>query len=124
MKVSEDPCPECGYPLGPLAAADGVHADCAARRAAGAKGYTVAGEEGLEQAWVRYLPGYVRNKRNQGNYAGQAVSHPKPVSLASETANSSETADCAPDLLEYGEVSPVSDVSHTSRFRSVDGGAA
>ncbi|WP_341684193.1 AAA family ATPase [Nocardia farcinica] len=34
-KVSEDPCPECGYPLGPLAAADGVHADCAARRAAG-----------------------------------------------------------------------------------------
>lgn len=93
-------------------------------RQAGAKGYTVAGEEGLEQAWVRYLPGYVRNKRNQGNYAGQAVSHPKPVSLASETANSSETGDCAPDLLEYGEVSPVSDVSHTSRFRSVDGGAA
>ncbi len=34
-KVAEDPCPECGYPLGPLAAADGVHADCAARRAAG-----------------------------------------------------------------------------------------
>ncbi|MBF6358376.1 AAA family ATPase [Nocardia higoensis] len=34
-KVSEDPCPECGFPLGPLAAADGVHADCAARRAAG-----------------------------------------------------------------------------------------
>lgn len=33
-KVSEDPCPVCGYSLGPLAASAGVHADCANTREA------------------------------------------------------------------------------------------
>lgn len=90
----------------------------------GAKGYAVTGEDGLKQAWDRYLPTPMRNRGNRGNPAGQTVSDAKPVSLASETAKSSETAKHGPELLESGEVSSVSEVSHRGGFRSIDGGAA
>ncbi|MGV9586370.1 DUF3631 domain-containing protein [Nocardia farcinica] len=84
----------------------------------GAKGYRIDGPDGLIQAWERYLPGFVRNQRYQRNPAGHTVSHTKPVSDASETAFLSETGESAPDLVERRKVSEVSEVSHTSGFRS------
>ncbi|WP_307817268.1 DUF3631 domain-containing protein [Nocardia acididurans] len=102
----------------------GVSSRQVRRGNATAKGYTIATEEGLEQAWLRYLSGYVRNGGNTGNLAGHSVSQAKRVSFVSETGKPSETGEYAADLLEYDRVSSVSDVSRTPGFRSVNGGAA
>lgn len=64
----------------------GVKSDQVKINGAGSKGYRIAGEDGLIQAWERYLPGYKRNQRNTGNTAGQTVSDRNPVSDANETA--------------------------------------
>ncbi|WP_280215930.1 DUF3631 domain-containing protein [Nocardia cyriacigeorgica] len=94
------------------------------RGAATAQGYAVAGDDGLDQAWLRYLPGYVRNKQNTRNTAGHGDSSTEHVPPDAEHWGASGTRESDPDLLEFGNVPDVPHVPRTSRFRTVDGGAA
>lgn len=61
---------------------------------AGKKGYVVDGEDGLAQAWRRYLPAVAdlfRDGRDTGDIAGQQVSVPRRSRDSRDTAATAET---------------------------------
>ncbi|CAN5388654.1 DUF3631 domain-containing protein [soil metagenome] len=78
------------------------------------KGYLVGGDEGLAQAWRRYLSAeQKRNSRNKQNNAGQDVSVTDGVR---NIRNKGETAETGVELQVCDDVSDVSRVSQDSRF--------
>lgn len=85
----------------------GVESRKVRRGAATAQGYRVTGDTGLDQAWLRYLPGYVRNKQNMGNTAGHDDSPAEHVPQQAEHSNSTGTRDGSPELLEFENVPDV-----------------
>jgi hypothetical protein len=76
-----------------------------------AKGYLVEGDDGLAQAWHRYLPDVSkRNTGNTGNTAGKGVSLPEQ---RGNRRNRGETPETASEQGLFDSVSDVSDVSPT-----------
>lgn len=74
-----------------------------------AKGYQVGGEDGLAQAWHRYLPSAPkRDKRDTGDIAGQGISEPRH---SRDSRDSAETHETASELRLFDGASPVSAVS-------------
>ncbi|SON62272.1 hypothetical protein MSIMFI_03797 [Mycobacterium simulans] len=74
-----------------------------------AKGYLVDGDDGLAQAWRRYLPAVpARDKRDTGDIAGQGDSAPRQSRDRRDSAEAPETIS---ELRLFDDVSPVSGVS-------------
>lgn len=71
-----------------------------------AKGYQVDGDDGLTQAWHRYLPsGPTRDNRDTGDIAGQSDSEPRQ---SRDSRDRAETGEIASELQLFDDVSPVS----------------
>jgi hypothetical protein len=85
--------------------------------AAKAKGYTVDGDDGLGQAWRRYLSDVKRDTRGNRDIAGQCDSEPRqPRDSRDNTRggrDAAETAEIPSDLLQFENGAGVSAVSRT-----------
>jgi hypothetical protein len=74
------------------------------------KGYLVAGEAGLGQAWLRYLSICRRNKGNAGNIAGQDNSNPQQTR---NSRNTGATLEILSEQAIFDDVPPVAAVAPT-----------
>lgn len=81
-----------------------------------AKGYHLDGDDGLEQAWYRYLPPTSsRDNRASGDIAGQPVTAPSGTRDNRDTA---VTAESGSDQQLFGSGTAVTDVTQHSRRRN------
>ena len=79
------------------------------------KGYVVAGDSGLAQAWRRYLPPVgVRDKRDMGDSAGQSVAD---ASRTEGERDRSATTETPPELQLPKDVADVADVARRDESR-------
>jgi hypothetical protein len=86
-----------------------------------AKGYQVDGDDGLSQAWVRYLPSVIiRDSRDSRDIAGQRVTPPHSIRDSRDIATPSRdsrdiavTAENASDRHLFDGVTAVTAVTHT-----------
>lgn len=86
------------------------------------KGYLVSGDTGLAQAWARYLPSIPsRNKRNNGNTAGQSVADVLRTNAERNRGNTSATAEMPSDQSVLDAVAVVADVADTNGIPSSNG---
>ncbi|WP_375486909.1 DUF3631 domain-containing protein [uncultured Mycobacterium sp.] len=77
-----------------------------------AKGYQVDGEDGLAQAWRRYLPDAPRrDKRDSGDIAGQPVT---PTESRRDSRDAGVTAETPSDQRLFDSVTDVTDVTATN----------
>lgn len=88
-----------------------------------AKGYQVDGDDGLEQAWRRYLPTEPsaiggRDKRDSGDIAGQPVT---PATRSRDTRDVGVTAEISSEQGLFGSVTVVTPVTPTNGY-AVPGG--
>lgn len=78
-----------------------------------AKGYAIDEDDGLGQAWHRYLPHVGgRNKRDKGNIAGRSVADVSRTEPERNKRNTSATAEICSELGVFGSVADVADVAH------------
>ena len=78
------------------------------------KGYTVAGDTGLAQAWQRYLPpAYMGDSRNNRDIAGQPVAPVLPSSGERDKGNTGATAETRSEVQRFQSVAAVAAVADT-----------
>lgn len=78
-----------------------------------AKGYTVAEDDGLGQAWHRYLShAGMRDKRDKGDIAGQSVADVSRINRERDIRDTSATPETSPEQQLFEDVAVVADVAH------------
>jgi hypothetical protein len=76
-----------------------------------AKGYQVAGDDGLAQAWHRYLPTIsTRDTRDNGDIAGQCVT---PTVQSRDSRDAAVTREIPSDQALFDDDTDVTDVTAT-----------
>jgi 5S rRNA maturation endonuclease (ribonuclease M5) len=84
-----------------------------------AKGYQVDGDDGLAQAWRRYLPNVtMRDKRDSGDIAGQRVT---PNDRGCDSRDAAVTGEMHSEQHLFDGVTGVTDVTPTNGFASQNG---
>ncbi|ORC10631.1 hypothetical protein B4U45_27900 [Mycobacterium persicum] len=79
-----------------------------------AKGYTVAEDDGLGQAWHRYLShAGMRDKRDKGDIAGQSVADVSRINRERDIRDTSATPETSPEQQLFEDVAVVADVAHS-----------
>jgi 5S rRNA maturation endonuclease (ribonuclease M5) len=77
------------------------------------KGYVVAGDTGLAQAWRRYLvSGPMRDKGDKGDIAGQSVADVSRTHPERDIRDTSATPETPSEQQLFGSVADVADVAH------------
>ena len=83
------------------------------------KGYTVDGDNGLGQAWARYLsPTSRRNERDKGDIAGQGVAECSAQNHERGKRDTNATAERPPDQELFENVADVADVADVAAMRA------
>ncbi|WP_122445566.1 DUF3631 domain-containing protein, partial [Mycobacterium attenuatum] len=78
-----------------------------------AKGYAIDGDDGLSQAWHRYLRHVdERNIRDEGNIAGQSVADVSRTECERNKRNTSATTEICSEQAILDSVADVADVAH------------
>jgi 5S rRNA maturation endonuclease (ribonuclease M5) len=89
------------------------------------KGYVVAGDTGLAQAWHRYLSSAPkRDKGDKGDIAGQSVADVSRTNHERDKRDTSATPQMPSDLPLFDNVADVADVAATDGIASRNGHAA
>jgi hypothetical protein len=86
------------------------------------KGYLVAGDSGLAQAWHRYLVSVpMRDKRDKGDIAGQSVADVSRIEPERYIRDTSATAETPAEQGVFGDVADVADVADIDGYASYNG---